>query len=419
MNQTNPPNQGEQDPNNPYASQDAQDQYAGQQASNPYNYQRTAPNLDANAPALTSNELQRINRKAMFFLGGIVLFLLVAAAWMFSSASSGDKEAVKPAEETITAPKLPDAPANEEPVQLADQQPILLAPPQLPPPPDEGFFKPDPKDEAPPLANTPRGPTLAERRMMDQGNNDASGSGIDPSIAAVLAAQGRNATAGTFGGDAAEASGKNKSESAAATKAEFLTNADSLLVRGTYIRCVLETRIITDIPGFASCVVTEPIYSINGRRLLLPKGSKVSGSYDTEDPKFPRVSVIWDRVTTPNGIDVTMASPGVDNLGSAGHPGQYNAHWASKLSSALLISLVSDAFKYAGEKNGPQSQAVTSGGQVVTQPYDSNTAKTMQKFADQVVERNLARPATVTINQGTVVNIYVAKDVSFARVVAP
>jgi type IV secretion system protein VirB10 len=34
-----------------------------------------------------------------------------------------------------------------------------------------------------------------------------------------------------------------------------------------------------------------------------------------------------------------------------------------------------------------------------------------------VVERSLSRPATVTINQGVVINVYVAKDVSFANVV--
>ena len=143
----------------------------------------------------------------------------------------------------------------------------------------------------------------------------------------------------------------------------------------------------------------------------------MSGSYDSEDPKIPRVAVIWDCITTPTGIDVSMQSPGVDNLGAAGHPGKLNSHWGSKLSSALLISLVGDVFKYLGEKEGPPTQSVTTGGQVITTPFQSNTAETVQKFADQVVERNLSRPATVTINQGVVINIYVAKDVSFANVV--
>jgi type IV secretion system protein VirB10 len=412
MTQNIPPNQGQQDPNNPYASQDAQDQYAGNQnqASSPYAYQQTQPNLDANAPTLTASEMQRLNKKALVFLAAIMAVLMLLAIWWFMSGGAQEEKAPKVQEEVVNVPKLPDQPpVVEEPIALDTPEPLVVLPPQLPPPPEEEPSTSPPQDFAPPQ---PRGPTLAERRMANEASSNAGspqGATPDPTLSALLAYQ--NQAGGKTDG------AENKSESAAATRAQFLTNADSLLVRGTYIRCILETKIITDLPGFTSCVITEPVYSINGKTLLLPKGSKMLGSYDVEDPKFPRVSVIWDRITTPNGIDVTMASPGVDNLGAAGHPGKLNSHWPSKLSSALLISLVGDAFKYFGEKEGPQTQTVTTGGQVLTTPYESNTAKTVQKFADQVVERNLSRPATVTINQGVVINVYVAKDVSFANVV--
>jgi type IV secretion system protein VirB10 len=415
VNQTNPPNQnepGQYDPNNPYGQQDnSQSQNTSNQGANPYTYQQTAtPDLDANAPTLSSNELQRLNRKAIFFLVGFVVLLLMLGTWLFTVFASGGDEQVKVKEETVTVPTLPDAPPAvvEEPIPLAE--PTVILPPQLPPPPPQDVYDPQPpKTES--AAVQPRGPTLMERRMLNEANEGGTSQqpAVDPTMQAILDAQ--------YGGKNPKGS-ENKSESADATSAQFLTNADSLLVRGTYIRCVLETRIITDVAGFTSCIVTEPVYSINGRRLLLPKGSKISGSYDVEDPKINRVAVVWDRITTPNGIDVSMSSPGVDNLGSAGHIGQYNAHWASKITSALLISLVSDAFKYAGEKNGPTTETVTTGGQVITSPYQSNTARTMERIAEKVVERNLSRPATVIINQGTVVNVYVAKDVSFVGVVA-
>ncbi len=104
-----------------------------------------------------------------------------------------------------------------------------------------------------------------------------------------------------------------------ATSAQHLNEPDTLMVRGTYIRCVLETRIITDIPGFTSCLVTEPVYSFNGRRLLLPRARRSWAA--TTRSAGHRVAVIWDRIITPTGIDVNMASPGIDNLGGAGHPG--------------------------------------------------------------------------------------------------
>lgn len=58
------------------------------------------------------------------------------------------------------------------------------------------------------------------------------------------------------------------------SNASYIRSPDALLVQGTYLRCVLETRIITDIAGYTSCLLTEPVYSINGRNLLLPKGSR-------------------------------------------------------------------------------------------------------------------------------------------------
>jgi type IV secretion system protein VirB10 len=244
----------------------------------------------------------------------------------------------------------------------------------------------------------------------DSMQGDGGGQSNDPVVRAMLATM-----PGAQQGAPQAAAGKDDGNKVSI--AQYLRNPDALLVRGTYIRCVLETRIITDVDGYTSCIVTEPVYSINGRKLLLPKGSKALGRYQGE-PKGPRVAVVWDRITTPSGLDVMLEGPGIDNLGGAGHPGDYNGHWFSKMSSALMISIISDAFKYAAAENGPETTSITPGGFVAVQPFESNTAKTMEQLASQALSKAMARPATVTINQCTVLNIYVAQDVDFSGVVA-
>ena len=208
----------------------------------------------------------------------------------------------------------------------------------------------------------------------------------------------------------------------AQTNAQFLSNPSALLIRGTYLRCVLESRIITDVPGYTSCILTEPVYSVNGKQLLLPKGSKILGKYKRPEDGVARVEVIWDRVVTPTGLDVTMASPGVDGLGGAGHPGDYDGHWAQKITSALLISLISDGFQWAAAEHGPRSSTViagpTGGATVIDQPFESATARSMEQLANEALRKSAARPGTVTINHGTVVNVYVAQDVDFSSVLA-
>lgn len=391
---------GEQDGHGFVADGDDGNPYAQRLAQLP-------PDLDVNAPVLKSNDLQRLNRKALMFLAGIVGLLIVMAIWMFNSATASDDPVAKPREEKVVIPELPDDPrapaAAAEPIAVEPYAPASS--PELPPLPVE----PSPALPSTYASSGFSGPpavhemTLRERRMDNTDPAPVSGLPQDGYAQAMLA--------GIAGQNAKPEQAPPQPQ---VGSARYLNNPDALLVRGTYVRCVLETRIVTDIPGFTSCVVTEPVYSINGRRLLLPKGSKVSGRYDTE-PNGPRVAVVWDRITTPNGIDVNMASPGVDNLGGAGHPGDYDAHWGSRIGAALMISLLSDAFKYAAAQNGPPATQIGNG-YIAQTPYESSTARTMERLANQALDKSMGRRATVTINQGSLVNIYVARDVDFSGV---
>lgn len=386
----------------PYQAADGADAGHGEAlAHNPYSthYQQSdAPDLDAGSPLLKSNELRRVNRRALLMLGSAVALLLFVSYWMISSATSR-REPSKPREEKVTVADAPPAlvlPPARQPEAAAiplARQPAL---PPLPPP------QPTVQSEQMPLAYAPREPTLVERRIA--GTSEPMANLSSPSAGAPSPSVGGPLAPGR----------------ATSTTAKPLEHADALMQRGTYIRCVLETRIVTDVPGYTSCLVTEPVYSFNGRKLLLPKGSKVLGAYSS-GPKGRRVAVVWDRIITPTGIDVDMSSkpsPGIDNLGGAGLPGRYDAHWGSRISAALLISMLSDAFKYEAAKHGPTTSSIAAGGVVVQEPFESNTARTVQNLADMAVREAANRPPTVTINQGAVIYVYVARDVDFSDVVA-
>ncbi|ELC7364642.1 TrbI/VirB10 family protein [Stenotrophomonas maltophilia] len=395
---------------------------AGQEPpSNPYfgnaNDQQAAPDLDAGAPQLRSAEEQRLNRKALLFLGGIVLLLMAMGFLLFRKGQDDAAEQKKPQEEArATTPQLPSvvgAPEPAPPIAVAD--PI----PMLPPPPQQEVPMPGFPMGNEAKADHERGPTLMDRRMgsgSGVGGGEAGGaangqSGSDYNQAMIAAMQ---AAANPQAQPQKVRRGPDVEDVSSAT---YIRSPDALLVRGTYLRCVLETRIITDIAGYTSCLLTEPVYSINGRNLLLPKGSKIYGAYGG-GPTGKRVEVIWDRITTPNGIDVAMSSPGTDGLGGAGHPGQYSAHWGSRIASALMISLLADAFKYAAAEHGPETTTVANNGMTIQSPYESATARTMERLANEALGSS-RRPPTVTINQGTVVNVYVAKDVDFTNVLNP
>lgn len=361
------------------------------------------PDLDASAPQLRVEENQRMNRKALMFLGLLIL-LVLGMAWLMLGRSSkeADKPTAAPREErpyipdSPTVARMPALPPPAEPMPMVP--PLPLAEP-MPMAMDDGGMGP--------MMSAPRGPTLLSRRIDDAGGMQA-GAGMPGEYGMGQMPGQMGAMPG--GDSTIQAQLKDVGQAA------FLHRRDTLLQRGTYIRCVLETRMVTDHPGFTSCIVTEPVYSTTGQTLLLPRGSKVFGSYS--GAMTDRVQVIWDRITTPNGVDVQMSSPGVDGLGGAGHPGDLTNHWGQKISAALLISLVADGFKYAAAEHGPTEYEVGANGTIVSKPYESATARTMENMANQVLNQQLNRRPTVTINQGTVVNVYVARDVDFSSVVA-
>lgn len=386
--------------------------------ANPYQAARPAaadPDLDAGVPYLKSADVQRLNRKALLFLGGIVLLLLLAAFWIFNGAvsgSKGDGRSQAKGEQVI----IPAAPRDLP--DLPPERPMAMAEPDLPPlPVIDDVPAPPPTTMSTPTMGAParRALSLQERRMLDVPGTASPGFGGDGSDAVPgMLPPAEYARLMMQAGNPPPASPAQAPPDGLAS-AKPLYNPSTLLLRGTYIRCVLEGKVVTDVPGFTSCVVTEPVYSVNGRRLLLPRGSKVSGTYGSDAVIGERAAIVWDRITTPNGVDVNMRSPGVDMLGAAGNEGYYSAHWGQRVSSALLISMLSDAFKYAGAKHGPQETSIVNGA-VVQSPYESNTARTMERLANMAMERNMTRQPTVTINQGTVVNVYVARDVDFSAV---
>lgn len=412
MSQNTPPNE----PTEQLGSPDRESN--GAPPGNPYfeQVQQDVPDLDAGAPKLRSAEEQRLNRKALVFLGGTLLLLVALAAILYKQATSEKKEVVKESSsKEVSVPSLPQVAERPESAPVARPHQHSDPIPLLPPAPTQVASR----SSSTFVDRRDLGPTLVERRMAATGSSTIGMNGSGARSPMQEASESRAALMKAFQGDNQNATTvpKRGPDVDDVSNAKFINHPDALLVRGTYLRCVLETRIITDVQGYTSCLLTEPVYSINGRNLLLPKGSKIYGSYGGS-PANNRVSVIWDRITTPNGIDVTMSSPGIDNLGGAGHPGQYNAHWAARISSALMISLISDAFKYAAAEYGPESTTVSTSGTIVTSPYESATARTMERLANEALAENMKRKATVTINQGIVVNIYVARDVDFTNVLA-
>ena len=89
-------------------------------------------------------------------------------------------------------------------------------------------------------------------------------------------------------------------------------------------------------------MVSEDVYSVDGVRLLIPRGSRLVGRYRAGvDIAQRRVTIAWDRIILPAGQTVQISSFGGDELGRSGVTGFVDTRFAERFGSAALISLIS------------------------------------------------------------------------------
>jgi type IV secretion system protein VirB10 len=189
--------------------------------------------------------------------------------------------------------------------------------------------------------------------------------------------------------------------------ASLLTDRNYLLAKGSFIDCVLQTKLDTTVPGMTSCVVTRTIYSDNGKVVLIERGSTVSGEYQaTIKQGQARIFVLWNRIKTPSGVAINLDSPGTDSLGGSGLPGYVDNHFWQRFGGAILLSLVQDVTAAATNQMDPNSTTITF----------NNTSDASQSLAIEALRNTIHIPPTLYKNQGERIGIYVARDLDFKGV---
>lgn len=121
-----------------------------------------------------------------------------------------------------------------------------------------------------------------------------------------------------------------------------------ILGRGKVIDAILESAINTDFGGEARALISRDVFSESGKVILIPKGSRVFGTYTTgTNGAYGRISVDWNRIDLVSGYTVNIQAPGVDNLGRKGIQGRVDNKFKERLTNSLLTSAFNIAFANA------------------------------------------------------------------------
>ncbi len=215
----------------------------------------------------------------------------------------------------------------------------------------------------------------------------------------------RQASGGSAGGDEGLATLLRPAVSNSTTRAQMLPTQRFLLPKGAFIDCTLETAIDSTLPGMTTCVTATDTFGVDGNVVLLERGSKLVGETRGQvQSGSARVFVLWTEVRTPTGVLVPLSSPGTDELGRSGLPGEVNRHFWDRFGAAMLISVIDGAVQAAAQSSA------RGGGAIVFNPSSAQDALT------EILKGTINIAPTVIKHQGDRIQILVARDLDFRPV---
>lgn len=361
------------------------------------------------------NPTQPDRKKIAAFIGFcLVLLVLVGGlVWfkLFSSKEETPQKANTNISTTTASTSSPNRFQAGRTFEFEDEATI-----EPPPSPPQPTVVEEPKEPPPPPSEKDHHEVKARKTvLLDKSNASSSKGGGQGSSEGGLGIVPRTTSSSTqttdnfslFAGEQASSGLGSKLTATKTNKAlaGVLYNRDYLIAKGAYIDCVLNTSLNSTVAGMTKCTLTRNIYSDNGTTLLLERGSEVTGEYRANIAQGQsRLFVLWDRIKTPYGIVIDLASPATDSLGAGGVDGYVDTHFWQRFGGAMMLSLVDDFAAYVAT-NGSENAINL-----------ENSSDTAQSMAAEALKSTINIPPTFYKNQGERVGIVVARDLDFSTV---
>jgi type IV secretion system protein VirB10 len=217
--------------------------------------------------------------------------------------------------------------------------------------------------------------------------------------------------------------------------AQQIKRIDALVPQGYMIKGVLETAIQSDLPGMVRASTSEDVYSFDGRRVLIPKGTMLTGEYRSGILRGQtRVFVVWTRMLRADGVSLMLGSYGTDQLGRSGLTGDVDNHFLQRFGGAALLTITGGVAQFVAalgnlQNSQPtqfvldptsntlvpigavtQNQIAANGGQIAAQSMSQG----ISKMAEMALSNDINIPPTINVDQGTRIIVFVKRDLDFS-----
>ena len=180
---------------------------------------------------------------------------------------------------------------------------------------------------------------------------------------------------------------------------------------GTVIPGVLITAVTSELPGEILAQVSRDVYDSESQRILLiPRGSRLLGTYDNQVAAGQgRLLVAWTRLTLPNGRSTTLPGlPLKDRQGQTGARDRVDNHWRQVFGNALLLSAIG-----AGVQLSQPAQTSVLAAPSAAQVASGALGQELSTVALEILRRGMDVAPTITIRAGQPFTVFLNGDLVF------
>ena len=179
------------------------------------------------------------------------------------------------------------------------------------------------------------------------------------------------------------------------------------IMAGTVLPAMMVTEINSDLPGEILGQVSRNIYDSQQRHLLIPRGTRVIGRYDSQVALGQsRVLIAWTRLIFPDGRSLSLPGlPTQDLRGAAGLRSRVDNHYGRLYGQAILLSIIGAG----AQLSQPQQSTVfvpPSAGQVAA----GALGQELSQVSMETIRRNMDVRPTLQVRPGTPFYIILERD---------
>lgn len=177
-----------------------------------------------------------------------------------------------------------------------------------------------------------------------------------------------------------------------------------VLTTDSFIPAVMYTAVNSEIPSKTVLAIVESdVAGFHGTNILIPKGSKIEGTYEKIDNKHARrMQITWFKITRPDGIIIKLDAESSDVQGASGITGYLDQRLKDRYGGAMLLSTINALAQLSVKENDVRQMAAV-----------ESFGREFGTLTAQIIRENMNAMPIIMIRQGTRFNIRPYQNIYF------